>query len=209
MIIESNSISATGYHAIIGKALELQVKQYTELWNEVQEFGATTVGKCESDRWRLYFEKFGFRVDTSRLIITVLTCSFLEALANFYIASKTDANQFAVLERASILEKWVTIPRFYNPRYELPKDEQLYQDLKLVITSRNAITHPKPLVVVDGANVHKGNIPKKSADEHAFTLRSASLPMRLLKHLWKYDQSRETNLLIFSCGYDLMEFNAD
>ena len=86
MTTESNSISATGYHAIIGKALDLQVKQYTELWNEVQEFGATAVDKCESDRWLLYFEKFGFRVDTSRLIITVLTCSFLLALANFYIA---------------------------------------------------------------------------------------------------------------------------
>jgi hypothetical protein len=194
---------------MIGKALDLQITQYKELWNEVQEFGATSMGKSESDRWILYFERFGLRVDSSRLIISLLVCSYLEAMANYYLSLKTDVDQFALLERASLLEKWIIIPRFFNPEYRLPKNGQLYQDLKLLISERNVIVHSKPLIKIDGVIVHKGNTTKNLADGHKITLRSASLPERLLKFLWKYDKSTEVNLLVFSCGYNLAEFNSD
>ena len=200
MTTNTNSISTTAYHPIIWGALNLQMEQYAILWNEVQSFGAATSKVEESERWRLYYEKFGIRVDAASLIITILVCDLLEALANYYISIKTDSNEFKSLERKKDIEKWTTIPRLFNHKYDLPKSGQTYQDLSTLIERRNAFTHPKPLVKKDDVKVHEGNISKGPENQHKFILRSTALPIALLKNLWEYDQSRECNLLIFSCG---------
>jgi hypothetical protein len=202
----SNSIATASFHFTIDKAHEQEINRYLKLWKEIQEFGNTTIGKSEEERRHLYFERFGFRLESSRLIITLLTCCDIEGMANFYIATKTDEKKFAILENASLLDKWVTIPRFFCPEYELPKDGQLYQDLKLLITERNSIVHPKPVINIDDNKVHKGNMPKRKTDEHEFTHRNAKLPLRLMQNLWKYDQSQEVRLLLFSSGYDKKKF---
>jgi len=200
---ELNSFSATAFHAVLGKALEIQFTQYLELWKDVQEFGFKSQIDGESDSWQNYFRRFGFTVDSSRIIITLLSCSYLEGMINFYIESKTDAEQFIIFDRRPLLEKWVTIPRLFIPQYTLPKNEQLYNDLFLLIKERNAIAHPKPIFDINGKRVHKGDEHKPPINGHEFTLRNASLPSKLIENLWRYDQSDVVRLIKFVSEVDI------
>jgi len=177
----------TTYHSTILSALRRYTAQYQELLQEVENYQPESVSP-NTDIDFAYFERFGFSVDESRMVVILLSHNFIEALANFNLALQTNEEVFQLLESASVIEKWATIPRLFVPDYELPKGEQIYQDLKLLVTRRNAITHMKPEIVVDGLRMHKGNVPKGIRNEHKFVMNCVSLPLRLLKNLGKYDR---------------------
>lgn len=130
----------------------------------------------------------------------------MEALANFYLALRSNEEVFKLLEYASVIDKWTVVPCLFIPGYKLPKSEQIYNDLNLLVKMRNAFTHVKPKVVHDGRIIHKGNFPNHLPDDYQFTMNCVSLPLRLLKNLRKFDKTDAFRDLVISSGYDISEF---
>ncbi len=122
-----------------------------------------------------------------RTSIVIETCTLVEALANLYLAYKCDARLFASLENVRLLEKWCSIPRLFNPKYELDKSTVLYRNLDDLIKRRNLIVHYKPAIVKSGVTIHKGKFPKKQNNEDKLILAFTQLPIQLLDNLGKYD----------------------
>lgn len=119
----------------------------------------------------------------------LLAAACVEAIANLYLSLKTSSDQFAVLERATFLEKWSVVPSFVIPGYTLPKNCELYQDVRRLQTRRNALMHLKEKVMDDGVVVHAGSMPEHAGDEHCFVKRCRSLPDRLVSHLASFDKT--------------------
>lgn len=185
----------TAYHTIIGLTLQKYFTEYIKLRKNADDIE----GK-ES-----LFKEHGFVFKQYRIVIISLCCIHIESLINFYLAKKTDENQFSILESAKLIDKWVTLPSLFIPDYKITTDSQLFEDLKLLIKRRNALTHPKPMLIIDGEQIHKGNVPKPSKDEHKFTSNCVSLPKRLIINLLKYDINEGTDLAVTS-GYPKDDF---
>lgn len=123
------------------------------------------------------------------ITVLVLAACCVEAVGNLYLGHKATPDQFESLESASLLDKWCVLPSLFLPQYVLPKDGVLYQDLKRLISWRNALVHLKETVTGRGGAVkHKGSLPKQAA-EHVFVCRCASLSDNLLKHVASYDKT--------------------
>lgn len=135
-----------------------------------------------------------YALEQHRATALVLAACCVEALANLYLAHKATREQFAALEFTSFLEKWTTLPSLFVPNYLLPKDGELYQDLKRLVSRRNAVMHLKE-DVHHGDVLHPGSRPQVASDEKLFILRCRSLPERLLNHLASYDKT-ETIMLV-------------
>ncbi len=131
-----------------------------------------------------------------RIIIVIETCTLIEALANLYLAFKCDAGLFASLENVSLLEKWCSIPRLFNPKYKLGKSTVLYGNMKTLIQRRNLIIHYKPAIVKNGVTVHKGKLPKKQDNEDKLILAFTQLPIQLLDNLNKFDDCMKCDTAI-------------
>jgi hypothetical protein len=121
-------------------------------------------------------------------VIVLITNCLIEALANLYLTYKCDGEQFNTLERLSTLDKLVVIPKLFLKKYEFPKGEALYSDLKLLLDLRTSLVHPKPKVTVNEETTHKGNFAKGSAISLLPPEKCMSLPARVVAHIWNYDQ---------------------
>ncbi len=105
-----------------------------------------------------------------------------------YLSLKCDAEIFSTLEKATVIEKWTTIPALLIEGYHLDKSRSTYKHLVELVKLRNSIIHPKPEVIVDGILKHKGVYPKRSSNEHKAILSYVRLPIRLVENLSKYDK---------------------
>jgi len=135
-----------------------------------------------------------YTLEQKRATTLLLAAACVEAIANLYLSLKTSPDQFAVLERATFLEKWSVVPSFVTPGYTLPKDCELYQDVRRLQARRNALTHLKEEVTVGGV-VHAGSMPEHAGDEHCFVKRCQSLPDRLVSHFASFDKTDAIVLL--------------
>jgi hypothetical protein len=130
-----------------------------------------------------------YTLEQKRATTLLLAASCVEAIANLYLGLKVNVDQFAVLERATFLEKWTVVPSLLVAGYTLPKDGELYQDVKRLQVRRNALAHLKEGVTVGGVVVHTGSLPESAGDEHFFVKRCRSLPDRLVSHLGSFDKT--------------------
>jgi len=103
-----------------------------------------------------------YTLEQRRATALVLAGCCVEAVANLYLAHKTTPEQFAILEWAKMLDKWTVLPSLFVSGYSLPKDGELYQDLKRLNARRNALV---------------------------FIGRCRSLPERLFNHLASFDKT--------------------
>ena len=153
----------------------------------------------ESD---LYFEDDLFncsqRLEEAQIVIILLAHSFIEALANFYLLLKTTPDQFNIIEKTGLIDKWTVVPSLFLKDYTFPKGEKIYNDLKELNGRRNAITHCKPQVIIDDEIVLEGNLQIKYKKSHEFMDSCMSLPKRLVDHLGKFDKSADIDLLLSS-----------
>lgn len=129
------------------------------------------------------------KLERHRATALVLAACCVEALANLYLMHKATPEQFAVLERSKLIEKWVVIPTMFLPDYSLPKGSQLFQDLTRLVACRNALMHLKERVTREDQLLHQGTLPKRGSDEHVFVRRCRTLPEDLLDHLASFDKS--------------------
>ncbi|MDA2930000.1 hypothetical protein MYX84_08660 [Acidobacteria bacterium AH-259-O06] len=130
-----------------------------------------------------------YLLEQKRATALLLAASCVEAVANLYLGLRASPGQFAILERATFLEKWTVGPTLFLEDYDLPKGGELYQDLKRVHVARNALVHLKEEVSEGGAVLHQGSLPKSAGDEHVFLSRCRSLPERLVSHLATFDKT--------------------
>jgi hypothetical protein len=119
----------------------------------------------------------------------------VEAVGNLYLGFKATPEQFATLERATFLEKWIVVPSLFLSRYKFPKGGELYQGLKRLHARRNAFIHLKEEVRRGGVVLHPGSRPESAGDEHIFVKRCRSLPDRLVAHLASFDKSGALNTI--------------
>ena len=120
-------------------------------------------------------------------VIVLITNCLIEALANLYLTYKCDGEQFNTLERLSTLDKLVVIPKLLLKKYEFPKGETLYRDLKLLLDLRTSLVHPKPKVTVNEETTHEGNLAKRSSIKALAPEKCVSLPARVVAHIWNHD----------------------
>jgi hypothetical protein len=171
----------TAYHATLASALARQMAAYADYY------------ESHFKRWNDDVELIR-EIEERRIVLIFLTTAYLEAKINVYLSLKMEPAQFELLENARLLDKWVTVPTLFLPKYEFPTGTELFAELASLIKRRNGIVHMKPEVTEGKKRIHKGNHPKAVA-EHDIILKWVSLPTRLLQHLEKFDDSTEMHML--------------
>jgi len=174
--------SASGYQVHLHLALRGAVADYETAWEAVQDAPPLTEETATPELTLRHYD-----LEQRRAVVLLLTASCVEAIANFCLACKASPEQFALLERSTFLEKWTIVPSLFWPDYSLPKDGELFQDLRRVHDRRNALMHLKEKVTVAGVTNSAGVVPAHAGDEHKFIPRCRTLPDRLFSHLRGYD----------------------
>jgi hypothetical protein len=193
--LTKQAVTITGNHFFLSYALQKAREDHEVLYEEINKF----------DPWEeysqyqskvAYFFAFSRRIFRSETHIVLIAASLVEALANMFYSERADSEMFAILERATPIEKWLTLPKIYIPSYFLPKGGKLYNTLKLLITRRNSILHPKPQMLKREGLIHRGNLTKKTKDEYKLHLDFCKLPSLLVHNLKNHDSSAGTMLEI-------------
>ncbi|MDQ8195467.1 hypothetical protein QEH59_13610 [Coraliomargarita sp. SDUM461004] len=138
----------------------------------------------------VYTKPDRMKTEELRLKIILLTANYIEALANNYLSVKLAAREFEAIEQVEILKKWTALPGVFLPEYNFPKDEAMYDALKMLIGQRNTIVHMKPRIMLNGEVLKKGS-PSKRFNIHKYIEKWDLLPLHLIEHLGKYDSSHE------------------
>ena len=186
------------YHEIIVVELRQALRRYFDLWEDVLDHP-------EEQR-----DEYAGDLEARRITVIVLSSALVEYVANFFLSIQCEAKQFAKLDRESLLKKWTTVPKQFNPEYCLPPESGIEDDLKRLIARRKAIVHARPKISMDDDGKHEGNQPELKWDEHEFVGRCVTLPYRLVENLFKYFMAiyDEFSSVQTYCGVVWGEFQA-
>jgi len=176
----------SGYHIFFKIGLEEAVNEYERVHAEIQSHPPLSMETGTPEEISLHYN-----LEVKSAAVILFTACYVEALANLYLAFKTTTDQLSVLESASFLEKWTVVPSLFLPDYAFPRDEELYHDLKRLHQRRNALVHLKEEVAWGEDVKHKGALPKSDGDEYAFLCRCRTLPLRLVEHVAKFDETAQ------------------
>lgn len=183
----------SAYHIYLNLALDEAVNDYERTRTEIQNHSSFPEETTTLEVTRLHY-----RLEQKYATAILLAACCVEAIGNLLLAMKTTPDQFASLQRASFIEKWTVVPPLFLPDYTLPRNGELYQDLKRLQNRRNTLAHLKEEVVRGEAVVHPGSLPESAGDEHVFVGRCRTLPLRLVKHITKFDQDAQQILMTLS-----------
>jgi len=183
-------------------ALKTNKAAWDKLDSEIQALNSAH--SIESDG-KILKDAISQRAQTHAVIIIIANC-LIEALANLYLTYKCDGEQFNTLERLSTFEKLAEAPKQFLKGYEFPENE-LYHDLGQLLALRKSLVHPKPRVFVNGQKTQKGNLAKKRQVSMLNPEKCASLPARVVAHIWNYDQGALAELYIKNSDFsDAVQF---
>lgn len=166
---------------------------------DLQHYINEQISSGFSSSWQ-FVNRFLERYVSERVSIIVLASAFAEALINAILAiglvSTKKKEVFALLEKATFMEKWVIGPKIFLPNYAFAKDRHLYCNLKNLNKQRNLHIHSK-LTLQDTAGLTILNGSGTSSisfapDERATLRRYLDLPYALHKHVC--DQVSESHL---------------
>lgn len=90
--------------------------------------------------------------------------------------------RFDEVQSSEFLAKWVEIPKEFSPDYDFPKSGAIYETLHELVKRRNAYTHYKAEIKIDGVLVHKGLLPpfdNSAKDTLSWIHRFIALPYDL------------------------------
>ena len=200
------SISINGYHWALFSSLERAAKQYQHNWNEYQKVQTRDLIPRTSKVFKIPsgYSTAKYALEDARLKIYILSATCVEALINFYMSLKVNAEQFRKYEKRGIINKWINLPKQFLSGYELSKNSSLLKTLEELINKRNDIVHAKPHLVIDRQIIHEGKPPKYEEEKkvHDFTLVCVSLPLKLANHLKKYDKTETMDNVFYHSGVD-------
>jgi hypothetical protein len=132
-----------------------------------------------------YHKAFDRRHMTCYVTVMMLSHALCEALINAVLAiglaSAESEELFLMLEKVDLRQKWEFGPRLFAPAYRFPKGTALNETLVRLIQQRNAISHSKIDLQVDGKRVLKGSgfERKTYLEELRWIRRFFSLPYDL------------------------------
>ena len=175
---------SSGYQTYLHLALDDAVAEYQKVQSAVAQQPPMTEQTATPELTMLHYS-----LEQKCATAILLAASCVEAVANLYLGFKSTPEQFAVLERATFLEKWTVLPSLFVSGYTFPKDGELYQDLKRLHARRNALAHLKEEMSFGGVILHPRSLPESAGDEHVFVGRCRSLPERLVSHLASFDKT--------------------
>lgn len=144
---------------------------------------------------------------TTAIVAHALVESAINTLLAVGFATQGTPDLFSLVERADIKEKWTTAPKLLLPSYHLNKGCALYETLYRLTKERNAYTHHKVEVEVQGKKILEGSKVDRS-DLHTqieWMKRYFSLPFDLVFNLQRQLPSMTTMLLYEACPIELFE----
>ena len=176
---------SSAYQAYLHLALDEAVSAYEAAHKAVRRHPPLTEETATPELTLLHYS-----VEMREATALILAACCVEAVGNLYLGHKATHEQFDLLERTSFVDKWTVVPSLFVPSYSLPRNGQLYQDLKRLMVWRNALVHLKEEVTALGGSVlHQGSVPNRASDHHVFVCRCRSLPDRLLSHAASFDKT--------------------
>ena len=138
-----------------------------------------------------FYLQFRDRFMTEYVTVALLSHALCEAAVNSVLALGLGGAGlpalFAVLENASIKDKWLVGPQSFCPTYHLPKGEALCESLDYLCKQRNSLVHYKIELEVEGRKVLPGTKFRIGSfeSEVQWVLRFFSLPYDLVHHARK------------------------
>lgn len=191
--LRQEAITTSGNHFYLYYAVKKSETEYMELNREIEEFDPQIQypDHLQNLAYHLAFSRRIFRAEVN-IVLTV--SSLVEAMANVFLSKHAAAETFSVLERATPIEKWETLPKLYIQNYSLPKGETTYRIFKLLNQRRNCLTHPKPRIEKGGAILHKGNLFEPTPDEFKLHQQFCALPLMLTENMKKFDIGEASHL---------------
>jgi hypothetical protein len=143
-----------------------------------------------------------FSNETMKLFVSVLFMShaLCEALINqILILRFHDENiseLYKVWERAKFMDKWLLAPKSFLPSYHFDKNWKIYESLNTLVEQRNAYTHYKPMIEVEGKVIYGKETKRKSfGDLMKWISCFISLP---------YDLALLSSILMKSPSYQML-----
>jgi hypothetical protein len=191
--LTQEAITTSGTHFYLYYAVKKSEAEYLDLIREIEGFDP----KNEYPNYEpkvAYLFAFSRRIFRTEVNIILTVSSLIEAMANVFLSRHAASDTFSILERATPIEKWETLPKLYIKDYSLPKGETTYQILKLLNQRRNCLTHPKPRMEKGGEILHKGNLFETTHDEFKLHQQFCALPAMLTENMKKYDNDAASDL---------------
>ena len=200
------SIQLSANHSYIWHEIKIQEDRYVKL---------ISVFKQLKSEWKIFEGDFEFlnkltssskELQGLKYSIALNISAYVEAMANFYLANIMEDGRFKEIERCSLEDKWMHIIPMVEPDFLFPKGTTVEEAFKTLKKSRNAITHMKPSIKVDGVDKHKGLNPDEissNQEDERIIKRWIQLPNDLLNSM--ENQIGEDKVRVLKCfsGFDL------
>jgi hypothetical protein len=157
-------------HVHILHEIKIQEERYDKLMSVFKKLKSewiTLEGDFEIGRKLL---SCSMEIQGLKYSIALNISAYVEAMVNFYLAANLEESQFNAIEKCTLEDKWMNIIPMIESKFLFPKGTHVDEAFKTLKQSRNAITHMKPSIKVDGIGNHKGlnpdNINSNQKDEH-------------------------------------------
>jgi hypothetical protein len=191
--LTQDAVTTSGTHFYLYYALNKAEGDYLDIYKEMERFNPEKEypGHEPKVAYYLAFSRKIFRAEVS---IVLIASSLVEAMANVFLSQHATSETFSILERATPIEKWETLPKLYIQGYSLPKGGCTYNILKLLNKRRNCLTHPKPRMEKGDFILHKGNLFERTTDEYKLHQDFCALPSMLIENMKNHDMRAASNL---------------
>ena len=186
--------SRSAFETELAITLHSNYNQYIDLYESTQKF---LRNNNPEDNYRYYVLNYASPLLGLRINVYLTSFALIESFIDLYL-SLQDPIWIKNLDNLPTINKWMIIPKIFNKEYFINEEGQLYEDLKLLNTTRNCILHNKPTIEFEDETITKGSNIKYTED-HDFCLNVVTLPYRLLENLRSYDDSfiDEIGLIVF------------
>jgi hypothetical protein len=150
-----------------------------------------------------FFNRFMEPFAAEAVSITMLSHALSEAIINACLAIALShvgkPELFALVEAASVKDKWTTGPQTFLPKYSFPKSGDMYETLTILCKRRNSHVHSKiTLRDVDNHLLVEGSFVtglRFDAEGRRWIKRFLALPYEL--HQYLINQVGDTSLRFF------------
>jgi hypothetical protein len=146
-------------HVYIWHEIKIQEERYDKLisvFKEVKSEWINLKGDFEIDR---KLSSYSMEIQGLKYSMALNISAYVESMANFYLATNMEESQFNAIERCTLEDKWMQLIPMIESKFLFPKGTHVDEAFKTLKQSRNAITHMKPSIKVDGIGKHKGLNP--------------------------------------------------
>jgi hypothetical protein len=169
--------------------------------SSIEEIQAHVVAMAEpSFQFTVKFtEKFRSEYVQTVILSHALCEALINAILALGLAQNGSEAVFNVLERASVIDKWIVGPKCFDTSYDFPKGIELYALLKSLCKIRNDLVHSKITLHADGQKILDGTkLDALSFNDRKRATKFLDLPYDLLA--FASDNLPKMRLFIFAFG---------